>query len=268
MADRRYSVPVGDKLVYYGTWDHDPSKYRNFKVMFETARSQLVEFEATKARISADDRLSEKGKAEALGQAVREFETMRSRFLAGPVKDRKPQVLARLRELRGGRQRNKDDVAGQLADQELRVWYRGLEGDAKVQINGAMTRGELPEVASALLRMPDQVVGLRPDLREQLEQVSIEPHNVEAVTELRTELGAIEQAEAALEKTRAQILGMARETEAVHQIEAAAALEDAGLQKVEGKEQVEPFVEPAVEPLPVGEDGVIDLAIKPKSDAA
>ena len=46
MADRRYSVPVGDKLVYYGTWDHDPSKYANFRVMFETAREQLTEFEA------------------------------------------------------------------------------------------------------------------------------------------------------------------------------------------------------------------------------
>ena len=42
MADRRYSVPVGDKLVSYGTWDHDPSKYRNFKVIFETVRSQFI----------------------------------------------------------------------------------------------------------------------------------------------------------------------------------------------------------------------------------
>ena len=36
-----------------------------------------------------------------------------------------------------------------------------------------MTRGELGEVSAALLRMPDQMTGLRPDLRDKLEAVSV-----------------------------------------------------------------------------------------------
>ena len=49
------------------------------------------------------------------------------------------------------------------------------------------------------------------------------PHFValpEAVVELRGELGAIEQAEAALEMTRAEILGMVRDSETVRRLEA------------------------------------------------
>jgi len=265
-----YGVPVGDRIAFIGLWEFPEGKYANFATMHQTARDQLTTFMDAKARIEADERLTAKGKAEKLSVAVQEFETLRQRFQAGPVVDRLPQVQERLRALRGGKSRDPGDVAGAMFDRELRDWFRSLGPDERVKAIGQMTRGELPEVAGAVLRAPDALTGLRPDLRSQLEEIAVAPENVAEVSDLREEFEAIRLAESAWDKARAEIFGMAAGTEGVVEAETHQALEAEGLQKVEGKDhQVEPFEAPEVEPLPVGDDGVIDLKIKPgKSDAA
>ena len=61
---------------------------------------------------------------------------------------------------------------------------------------------------------------------------------------------------------------MARETEAVHKVEADAALAEEGLQKAKDGKTVEPFVTPEVEPFAADKDGVIDLKATRASDLA
>ncbi len=89
----------------------------------------------------------------------------------------------------------------------------------------------MPELSAALLRMPDQMTGLRPGLREQLEAVSVAEHHVDQVAELRAELAAFEQAEEALDRSRREILAMAGHSTATDEIAVSDALEREGLQK-------------------------------------
>ncbi len=105
-------------------------------------------------------------------------------------------------------------------------------------------------------------------LREELEAVNVRPENLKEASTLREELEAGEQADRAWEVAKGEILGRVEGSRAALDIQGRDALEAEGLQRVAGEKKVEPFVEPTVEPLPIGEDGVIDLAIKPKSDAA
>ena len=161
-----YGVPVGDRIAFIGRWEFPEGRYANFATMHQAARDQLTTFMNAKARIEADERLTTRGKREEVAKLVHEFDLLHKRFMAGPVADRKGPVQAQLRELRGGRPRAKDDVAGTMLDMEARAWYASLKGDELAKVNFEMTQGQHAEIVGALLRAPDRMTGLRPDLRE------------------------------------------------------------------------------------------------------
>lgn len=262
MARRKlpeFGVTVGGKVKHFGVWQHESGKYQNFRTMFDNARSAITDFEKTKADILANENLSDRGKEKALDKALADFDQLHQRWMRGPVADRLPMLDRELRALRGGKPREKDDVAGQISDREDRDWFKSLQGDEKTALIGAMLRGEEPEITAAVLRKGDLQMGLRPGLREQLQAVAVEPHNVEFVAELQSERAAIVQAVEAFETSKVEILGMAEREGVVSTIPARDALEAEGLQKAADGKTVEPFVEPEVEPFPTDKDGVIDL---------
>ena len=156
-ARERFSVPIGEnRLAYFGRWPHADGKYRNFAIMHTEARERLVQFVADRERILSDERLAPTGKREEIAKAVSAFHKVAANWQGNAVKDRKPQILEEITAMRGVSSRKEGDLVGQMADWEMRTWYKGLKGDELSQFNGGLARGEH---AGKATQLPDRTPG-------------------------------------------------------------------------------------------------------------
>jgi hypothetical protein len=257
--DQRFSVPVeGGRLVYRNCWSFPEGRYQNFKHMYQAARDGLAKFDARKAELARDERLTDLGRAEALDQEFQAFQEVRERFLSGAVRNRKPQVLEELQRVGGPGKRAESDAAGQLADMELRQWYSRLKGNELAQVNMRLRDGQMPDLAIAIARMPPEVSGIRPDLHAVVREQAVQPGNKERVGQLREELSAIEFAEFAMGEATKAMHELAPTLPSVQAESAAMALAAEGLEKT-GQFEVGELTPPQAAELERA-DGVFDAS--------
>jgi hypothetical protein len=127
-------------------------------------------------------------------------------------------------------------------------------------------RGEMPNVANALLRKDRRQTGLDQVQLEALRAVSVAPGKEAEATAIREELAAIDAARAGFEKAKDYILGQS--DAAGVDIQVRDNLEADGVQMAEDGRTVEPFVLPEIEPFDANDDGVISITVSRNDDAA
>lgn len=242
-----------------------PAKFQSWHNMHQDARNSIQTFERDKAAIAANEDLSDKGKAAASTGKIGEFDALHQRWRITAEK-RAAELGGLLAAVSGSSARDAGDGGGRAEDVEDRAWFKGLEGDERIAIMGSLMRGELPNVANALLRKDRRQTGLDERQIAALREVSVAPGKEAEATAIREELAAIQAAHAAFEKAKDYILGQG--DPASVDIQARDALASEGLQKAEGDKTVEPFVAPEVEPFEANDDGVIAFTVTKNEDAA
>lgn len=90
------------------------------------------------------------------------------------------------------------DAAGALADRELRDYWRSLSTDERQELHVAMSQGEHPDLAIALLRGPAVITRLLPQRRASLQDVLIKPEKRQQLEYVRAHMERLRAAKQAL----------------------------------------------------------------------
>lgn len=208
--DPVFSVAVGGRQVYTGRWRWgDSGRMEQAARLFRYARNALTDLDRLKTTLEAEGRLTRLGLQDALAEQGRAFLSQSRAWRAEILAGQRGRAVRDMESLAAVQPRDAGDLAGVLADREIRDWFRALDGEARSRMVAGALAGASPEITAALVRMPPEITGLGPEAHARLRTTATPPENRPEMEELRELIAAIDTADRALEVAAHEIRKMA-----------------------------------------------------------
>jgi hypothetical protein len=202
-----FSVQIGGKSHYIGRLALDPSLAKpggglghDLQRAREIAVGSCEKFEARRAEIAADVRLSDEGKREAVAKLGRELLESLEKALGGPLAGARTALEVRRAGLGSHVERDPGDLVGELRDAERRALIRSAPADQRV----ALARSSAP-LRDAALRGGPELVGIGREAFALLESDGRASLHGERVAEAEQLGAALEHVERVVSTVRTEI---------------------------------------------------------------